>query len=99
MEQRLFKKDLQVPVEAIIQEIVPAMIETVIENMTPHFIAHEHTAMIRIIETTVLKGQIEMLDYILNNEFSTELTYLTSIRNKLVQQLDHAATTEVHDEL
>jgi hypothetical protein len=80
---RLFKSDLDSPVTAIIQEQVPAMIETVISNMVPV-----------LVETAVLKGQIRLLDALIANQLSTDLGYLQCIQRMLVRELDHIATTE-----
>jgi hypothetical protein len=80
---RLFKKDLQDPVIAIIRDEVPSMIETVIGNMVPH-----------MIEAAVLKGQLELLDILITNSLSTDLGYLSMIKKDMQKQLDHIATTE-----
>lgn len=51
-------------------------------------------ALKKYIDTAVLTSKIEILDYIINGEFTTELSYLTDIRNQLVRELQHNATTE-----
>jgi hypothetical protein len=94
MDKRLFKADLQLPVEMIIQEKVPAMIETVIGNMVPHFI-----------EAAVLKGQIELIATIRHrmimdiskntSSYSSHISTWRDIEVELKQQLERAATTEV----
>ena len=92
MNQRLFKKDLQLPVEAIIEETVPAMIETIIGNMVP-----------QLIETAVLKGQIEEehsmpAKEITLDEFQVELIH-TPCEVELNDYLRTAALKLIRDEL
>jgi hypothetical protein len=66
-----------------IKKMVPEMIETVIGNMVPV-----------LVETAVLKGQIELLDALIANETNSELGYLKCIQRMLVRELNHIATKE-----
>ena len=109
---RLFKSDLQLPVERIIKEKVPAMIETVIGNMVPV-----------LVETAVLKGQIELLFDICNQaakeidkinaqhernhskrsqawaeDFAHIIKVCDEVGHDLRKQLDYLATTECWDD-
>ena len=90
MDQRIFKADIQLPVEAIINEIVPRLIEIAVIK-----------AQFEVVEALYLRTSYEANNFRSGLQFthSELLQILGKLSHDYRKQLDHVATTEMLERL